>query len=120
MRRIRLGLMSAMIVTMTLLVAMPALADVIFCNGGYCSGSNDNDTLYESPWADNIFAGGGSDYIFGDIWGGDRDDVHAGTGRDFIDVQDGDNRDEVNCGRGRDVVWANKGDDIAKNCERVR
>jgi hypothetical protein len=118
--RLRLGLMSVLVVAMTLLVAIPALADVIQCNGGFCSGTNNDDTFFESPFFDDIVAGGGDDDIFAQFFNRAPDDVNAGRGNDFINVRDGDNKDDVNCGRGRDVVRANKGDDIAKNCERVR
>jgi hypothetical protein len=119
-RRLRLVLMLAMVVATTLLAAVPASADTVFCFGGFCSDGNGDDTFFESPFNDDIFAEGGDDDIFAQFFRGDRDDVRAGGGRDFINVRDGDNRDDVNCGKGRDVVRANNGDDIANNCERVR
>jgi hypothetical protein len=119
-RRLRLLPMLAMVVMMTLLAAIPALADVVFCDGGDCEGSNDEDTIFESEFDDFIEALGRDDDILADLFGDDRDVVRAGGGADFINVDDGDKRDRVNCGSGRDVVRADGRDDIANNCERVR
>jgi hypothetical protein len=115
--------MLAMVVGMTLVAALPALADVIWCDGGDCEeGTNDPDTIFESRIDDFISAMGGDDDIFANAPNDerDRDEVRGQGGADFINVDDGDKRDFVNCGPGRDVVRADDGDDIAKNCERVR
>jgi hypothetical protein len=117
-----------MVFAMTLLVAIPALAEVIDCaddRDDRCLDRNDNDdadTFEESRIDDLILAGGGADEILADLFENrdDVDEVRAGEGADVIDVRDGDNDDIVNCGPGRDEVRANNGDDIADNCERVR
>jgi Ca2+-binding RTX toxin-like protein len=121
-RRLKLVPMLAMVVAMTLVAALPALADVIRCDGGDCEGTNDPDTIFESEVDDFISALGGDDDILANDPNDerDRDEVRGQGGADIINVDDGDNRDFVNCGEGRDVVRADDGDDIANNCERVR
>jgi hypothetical protein len=127
-RRLRLGFMLAMVFAMTLLVAIPALAEVIDCaddRDDRCLDRNDNDDadrFEESRIDDLILAGGGADEILADLFENvdDVDEVRSGAGGDTINVRDEDNDDIVNCGAGTDEVRANNGDDIANNCERVR
>jgi hypothetical protein len=57
----------------------------------------------------------GNDYIHGT---GRPDNIHAGSGNDFIDVRHG-GHDVVHCGGGRDVVWADSTDTVSRDCEIV-
>lgn len=72
-----------------------SLTSVIVCTGGNCNGTQENDLILGSPYADNIKGKNGDDCILG----GDGDD----------DTISGDN--------GEDVCIGGAGNDTFKKCE---
>jgi Ca2+-binding RTX toxin-like protein len=76
----------------------PRLSDCPKQPGGLIGGSSRDDEIEGSKGPDAIVAGPGDDKIR----------VRGGLA------------DEVDCGGGRDTVKADGGDQIAKNCEKVR
>jgi hypothetical protein len=111
----------------TLMVAAMALMVSLFAVVAYAAtirGTNDSETLIESPGNDQISGRGGDDdinagfYDIGQTPGGlgDTDEVKGNRGRDFIDLVDGDNRDTADGGRGIDECVGDPGDDLT-NCE---
>ena len=69
-------------------------------------GSNRDDVLRGTRWADVICPGPGSDRVL------------AGLGRDLVLVGDR-TRDVIRCGPGRDQVFADRLDLVAHDCEQV-
>jgi Ca2+-binding RTX toxin-like protein len=68
---------------------------------------------------------GGADALYG---GSSSDRIRGGRGNDRLVGRRGadlllarDNAwDAINCGSGRDTVVADRGDQVSRNCERVR
>jgi Ca2+-binding RTX toxin-like protein len=94
-------------VTMALLlVSGVAIARTFSCDGGYCRGTNSNDTIYGSGGRDNIYSLRGADLVRGK---GGADSVNGDGGRDRL--SGGKGNDEVNGGDADDVVAGNSGYD---------
>jgi hypothetical protein len=87
------------------------------------TGTDGNDVLAGTRYADSIGAGAGDDRVNGragndKIWGGDGEDkLYGGKGRDRIYTA-GWYTDVVDCGPGRDWVEVDSTDRVV-NCERV-
>lgn len=80
------------------------------------SGSADGDNLRGGAGTDTIRSGGDRDNVTG---GGGKDKISTGAGRDIIKTRGG-GKDRVNCGGGKDSVLADPGDQVSKNCEKVK
>ena len=98
-------LLVAVAVTL-LMVSGVAIARTVYCDGGYCRGTNDNDTMYGSGGRDNIYSLRGADLVRGK---GGADSVNGDGGRDRL--SGGRGNDEVNGGDADDVVAGNSGYD---------
>jgi hypothetical protein len=79
---------------------------IIHCHAAPCYGSGNDDLIYERPangLYDKIIMKGGRDRVLANRYTNDRDVVKGGTGRDWINVADGDTRDSASGGRGNDT-----------------
>jgi hypothetical protein len=79
-------------------------------------GTPDSETIYGYGGADRIDARGGTDTL---RLGGGKDEGRGGRGDDRIRAVDG-SKDAIYCGPGSDRVKANPGDNVTKECEKVR
>jgi hypothetical protein len=79
-------------------------------------GTPDNETIYGYGGADRIDARGGTDTL---RLGGGKDEGRGGRGDDRIRAVDG-SKDNIYCGPGSDRVKANPGDNVTKECEKVK
>jgi len=100
-------------------------------------GGAGNDSLNSGIGNDTVLAGDGADNVIGDegfdtIDGGAGNDtinaatpgdagdvIVAGNDNDRINALDG-SPDRISCGPGRDAVRADRGDQVSRDCERVR
>jgi hypothetical protein len=107
------------------LAAAAALADgaLIQCNNVLpCIASGDNDRVLERQGdglRDDIRLRGGDDLVLANKYTRDRDDVSGGTGRDKINVADGDKRDTADGGSGRDLCIVDARSE-AQSCAQVQ
>lgn len=85
---------------MVLFVASAALAATINCpQTGECNGTNDDDTIHGTDWANTIYAKDGSDRpVYGH---GGYDDIHLSAGYDT-----------ARAGYGGDHVWGGENGDF--------
>jgi hypothetical protein len=79
-------------------------------------GTPDSETIYGYGGADRIDARGGTDTL---RLGGGKDEGRGGRGDDRIRAVDG-SKDQIYCGPGSDRVKANPGDNVTKECEKVK
>src|SRR5918992_2177550 len=79
-------------------------------------GTPDSETIYGYGGADSIDARGGTDTL---RLGGGKDEGRGGRGDDRIRAVDG-SKDNIYCGPGSDRVKANPGDNVTKECEKVK
>src|SRR5918992_1391709 len=79
-------------------------------------GTPDSETIYGYGGADRIDAWGGTDTL---RLGGGKDEGRGGRGDDQIRAVDG-SKDDISCGPGSDRVRANPGDNVTKECEKVK
>ena len=132
MRRMMLVLATMTVVVVVLVAGGVALAAVI-------TGTDNDETLIGTRYADLIRAEGGNDIVRGlggpdDLYGnGANDRVDGGNGEDELfggfgndrlyseDIfsQSGAYRDVVNCGPGRDFASVDFKDVVRENCEVV-
>jgi hypothetical protein len=108
--------------SMVLLVvaAGVALAVSRVCNDAPCSGSENDDVLYEREGnrkQDRILGLDGEDVIQAATFRQDRDVAEGGRKDDRLLTNDGDGRDAARGGRGRDVCYVDPGD-ASSSCER--
>ena len=80
------------------------------------TGTPNREAIYGYGGADRIDARGGSDTL---RLGGGKDKVRGGRGDDRILAVDG-SKDDIYCGPGTDRVTANPGDNVTKECEKVK
>jgi hypothetical protein len=93
--------------------------------GRLYEGTSGNDLLVGSRGADVLRGHGGADALYG---GASPDQIRGGRGNDRLFGGRGADRllardgawDAINCGRGRDTVVSDPGDQVSRNCERVR
>jgi Ca2+-binding RTX toxin-like protein len=113
-----LGLMAVFVVV----AAGMAWAVTKTCGTDECTGTDNDDVLYEQVGRgepDSIKGLAGRDFIDANTFNDDRDVVQGGTGPDKLLVNDGDRRDVVRGGSGRDVCVVDRGDG-RRGCEVVR
>jgi hypothetical protein len=121
----KLMLVVALVLVLVPLAAAAALADgaLIQCNNVLpCVASGDNDRVQEREGdglRDDIRLRGGSDLVLANKYTADRDDVSGGTGRDKINVADGDKRDTADGGSGRDLCIVDARSE-AQSCAQVQ
>ena len=107
------------------LAAAAAMADraLVQCNNVLpCVASGDNDRVQEREGdglRDDIRLRGGDDLVLANKYTRDTDEVSGGTGRDKINVADGDTRDTANGGSGRDLCIVDARRE-AQNCAQVQ
>jgi hypothetical protein len=93
--------------------------------GRLYEGTSGNDLLVGSRGADVLRGRGGADALYGGSspdrirGGGGNDRLVGGRGADLLLARD-NAWDAINCGTGRDTVVADRGDQVSRNCERVR
>ena len=115
----------AMVVGLAMLFAMvaagAALAVTKTCQNVPCTGTQNEDLLYEREGTvrDAIYGFGEEDVIDANTFNFDKDRVFGGDRGDKLLVNDGDGRDVVKGGMGRDVCFVDEGD-RAVNCEVTR
>jgi RTX calcium-binding nonapeptide repeat (4 copies) len=80
------------------------------------AGTPNDDIIYGYGGADRIHAWGGGDAL---RLGGGKDKGQGGRGDDRIRAVDG-SKDFISCGPGSDWVRANPGDNVTKECEKVK
>jgi hypothetical protein len=80
------------------------------------AGTPNDDVIYGYGGADRIDARGGTDTL---RLGGGKDEGRGGRGDDSIRAVDG-SKDAIYCGPGSDRVKANPGDNVTKECEKVK
>jgi hypothetical protein len=99
-------------------VATPVLGRVYVGTSGsdILRGSRGADVLRGGAGADVLAGGRGHDRIRG---GGGNDRLAGGRGADLLLARDGA-WDAIDCGRGADRGVADRGDQVSRNCERVR
>jgi Ca2+-binding RTX toxin-like protein len=102
----RAGLLLAAVAVVLILASGVALARTVYCDGGRCDGTNNNDTMYGSSKRDVMYGFRGADLMRGD---GGADSVNGDGGRDRL--SGGGRDDTVNGGDGDDVVAGNPGND---------
>jgi hypothetical protein len=121
----KLMLVVGLIAVLVPLAAAAALADgaLIQCNNVLpCVAWGHNDRVLERQGEglrDDIRLKGGEDLVLANKYGHDRDDVSGGTGRDKINVADGDKRDTADGGSGRDLCIVDARSE-AQNCAQVQ
>jgi hypothetical protein len=122
----KLMLVVGLIAVLVPLAAAAALADgaLIQCNKSVARGGAraHNDRVLERQGEglrDDIRLKGGEDLVLANKYGHDRDDVSGGTGRDKINVADGDKRDTADGGSGRDLCIVDARSE-AQNCAQVQ
>src|SRR5215208_3468053 len=96
----KLMVIVALVAVLVPLAAAAALADgaLVQCNNVLpCIASGDKDRVLER----------------------ERDDVSGGTGRDKINVADGDKRDTANGGKGRDLCIVDARSEAGTSCASV-
>jgi Ca2+-binding RTX toxin-like protein len=79
-------------------------------------GTPDSEAIHGYGGADRIDAKGGPDTLH---LGGGKDKGRGGRGNDQIIAVDG-SKDDISCGPGADRVRANPGDNVTKECEKVK
>lgn len=104
-----------------LVAAGAAFAVTKTCASVPCTGTENEDTLYERKGTvqDAIYGLGEEDVIDANTFNFDKDRVFGGDRGDKLLVNDGDPRDLVKGGAGRDVCLIDPGD-RAVNCEITR
>ena len=121
----KLMMVVGLVAVLVPLAAAAALADgaLIQCNNVLpCVASGDNDRVQEREGdglRDDIRLKGGRDLVLANKYTADRDDVSGGTGRDKINVADGDRRDTADGDSGRDLCIVDARIE-AKSCASVQ
>ena len=120
---------SLAVASLALVIALSAPASPAFgvmrhqCSGRPCTGTNSANYLDERPGngtPDAIYGRGGRDRLDASYWRRDRDVLRGNSGRDRLNVRDGDTRDIVSGGPGFDVCIVNSLAEVGASCERVR
>ena len=121
----KLMVIVALVAVLVPLAAAAALADgaLVQCNNVLpCIASGDKDMVLERQgdglWDDIVLKGG--DLVLANKYTRDRDDVSGGTGRDKINVADGDKRDTANGGKGRDLCIVDARSEAGTSCASVQ
>lgn len=107
---------------LVVVAAGTALAVTKTCNSDPCSGSDNDDVLYEradNRLDDTIYGMNGSDDIDANTFRRDEDRLFGGSGSDRLLTNDDDGRDTIRGGDGRDVCFVDPGDRVT-GCESVR
>ena len=121
----KLMLVVGLVAVLVPLAAAAALADgaLVQCNNVLpCVATGDNDRVLERQGdglRDDIRLRGGDDLVLANKYTRDRDDVSGGTGRDKINVADGDKRDTADGGSGRDQCIVDARSE-AESCAKVQ
>ena len=108
-------------------VALAASVNCPTASGGYCYGTNADDSLYGTSNVDRIYGYGGQDLMYGYgggdfMYGGNEaglgDKMRGGGGADRMNGQGGDDsiyggagNDTINGGAGNDVIQGDSGSD---------
>jgi hypothetical protein len=71
--------MKIILVTAALLVAFSTVAWALQCRGGYCNGTDSNNTIWGTTHYDKILARAGHDTVYADSG---SDDIYLGPGND--------------------------------------
>ena len=122
----KLMVIVALVAVLVPLAAAAALADgaLVQCNNVLpCIASGDKDRVLERQGdglRDDIVLKGGDDLVLANKYTRDRDDVSGGTGRDKINVADGDKRDMANGGKGRDLCIVDARSEAGTSCASVQ
>jgi Ca2+-binding RTX toxin-like protein len=97
-----------------------AYAATKLCDDPVCNGTDGRDVLIGTK-IDNVIYGYGAKDIIRDTAGPDQDTVYGGSGKDVIDVREGNNNprnaDYVDCGDSKDTVYYDEGVDTVVRCE---
>jgi hypothetical protein len=103
------ALVAAMLLALS---GVAALAAGISCSGGFCAGTDEDDSMTGTSGFDRMFAFGGNDTLSGQDGG---DELHGGEGNDefptigfggYPDAEPG--ADTFYGGPGKDIIWARK------------
>ncbi len=120
----KIVLMMAVMATALVLGGGVALAATVNCDGGFCEGTQRNDTIRGSNGRDIVFAYAGNDRITAangkdEVYGAQDDDLlrggagndelYGGSSNDRVSGEDG--VDEVNGGSGSDNLVGGRGVD---------
>ena len=122
----KLMVIVALVAVLVPLAAAAALADgaLVQCNNVLpCIASGDKDRVLERQGdglRDEIVLKGGDDLVLANKYTRDRDDVSGGTGRDKINVADGDKRDTANGGKGKDLCIVDARSEAGTSCASVQ
>jgi Ca2+-binding RTX toxin-like protein len=98
-----------------------AYAATKLCDDPVCNGTDGRDVLIGTK-IDNVIYGYGAKDVIRDTAGPDQDTVYGGSGKDVIDVHEGNNNprnaDYVDCWDSKDTVYYDEGvDTVASDCE---
>lgn len=117
----RAAMVLGLALVLVFVAAGAALAVQRICDSRLCTGTNNEDLLYErvGDREDRIFGLRGPDLIDANTFNGESDGLFGQDGRDRLLSNDGDKRDTVRGGPGRDTCIVDRGDERV-SCEVVR
>ena len=117
------SVLALVVVPLFAAVALAAEGQLIQCRNVLpCTGSSGDDKILErigDGKDDQIIARGGRDLVLANKYTADRDEVSGGTGRDKINVADGDKLDTANGGKGRDICIVDARREAGTSCSSV-
>lgn len=117
----RVAMMFGLVIVLVFVAAGVALAMQGACDSSPCTGSDQDDLLYErvGDKKDRIYGLKGSDLIDANTFPGETDLLYGQDQRDRLLTNDGDGRDVVRGGAGHDTCIVDPGD-RRLSCENVK